>query len=73
MADAPPGALIAKIGGSTAGKNDGAKVFLVGSFCVFDLDEKIRGTLYLTMNADVTNSLDRSGELLVTIYRSGSQ
>jgi hypothetical protein len=68
LPDAPPGALIAKIGGSTAGKGDGAKLFVVGSFCVFDLDDKTKGTLYLTMNVDPMSSLVPSGQLTVTIY-----
>jgi hypothetical protein len=67
--DAPAGALIGKIGGSTAGKNDGTK-FVVGSFCVIDLDEKTKGPLYLTMNADPMSSMERSGNLSVVIYRS---
>ena len=70
LVDAPPGALIAKIGGSTAGKNDGIKVFVVGSFCVVDLDEKTKGALYLTMNADPMSSLDKRGELSVKVYHS---
>ena len=70
--DAPPGALIAKIGGSTAGKTgDGVKSFVVGSFCVIDIDDKTKGTVYLTMNADPMGLLDRTGELRVKVYRSG--
>jgi hypothetical protein len=69
LPQAPPGALIAKIGGSTAGRTDGLQLFVVGSFCVIDFDEKTKGTLYLTMNADPMGSLDRGGELAVTIYR----
>lgn len=72
MADAPPGALIAKIGGSTAGKiSDGVKSFVVGSFCVIDVDDKSKGTLYLTMNADPMAPSQRTGFLRVKIYRSG--
>jgi hypothetical protein len=70
FADAPPGALIGKIGGSKAGKSDGSKLFVVGSFCVLDLDDKTKGPLYLTMNADPMSSLERSGELSIMIYRS---
>jgi hypothetical protein len=68
--DAPVGALIAKIGGSTAGKSDGAKLFVVGSFCTFDLDDKTKGALYLTMNADPMTLTGRSGQLSVKIFRS---
>ena len=70
LANATPGALIAKIGGSTAGKNDGAKVFVVGRFCVLDLDETIKGPLYLTMNSDVMSESERGGEIRVMVYRS---
>lgn len=68
--DAPPGALIGKIGGSTAGKSDGAKMFVVGSFCVLELDANTKGTLYLTMNADPMSSLKRDGHLKVKIQHS---
>lgn len=70
LPDAPPGALIAKIGGSTAGKADGLKSFVVGSFCTFDLDEKTKGALYLTMNVDPMTTAGRQGELLVKIFKS---
>lgn len=70
--DAPPGALIAKIGGSTAGKvGDGVKSFVVGSFCVVDFDTTTKGTVYLAMNADPMGLLDRTGQLRVKMYSSG--
>jgi hypothetical protein len=71
ISDAPPGSLIAKIGGSVAGKtNDGVKSFVVGSFCVVDLDDKSKGALYLAMNADPMGSLPRSGHLCIKVYCS---
>lgn len=70
VVDAPPGALIAKVGGSTAGKNDGGHTFVVGSYCVIELDDKTKGPLYLTMNTDPTSLLERSGKLFVKIYHS---
>lgn len=70
LPDAPPGALIGKIGGSTAGKSDGVKMFVVGSFCVFELDANTKGALYLTMNADPMSSLKRDGHLRVKIQHS---
>lgn len=70
LSDAPPGSLIAKIGGSIAGKSDGVKSFIVGSFCVFDLDDKTKGPLYLTMNTDFMSSAERKGILVVRIFRS---
>ena len=67
--EAPPGALIAKIGGSIAGKKDG-KLFVVGSYCIVDLDETAKGALFLAMNADPMSSLTRDGQLLVGISQS---
>ncbi len=52
MADAPVGAMIAKIGGSTAGKTDG-ELFVVGASSVIMADPKKHGgPLYLTMNVN---------------------
>jgi hypothetical protein len=71
LPDAPPGSLIAKIGGSPAGKtSDGLKSFVVGSFCIIDIDNNSKGTLYLTMNADPMGLLERKGYLCVKVYRS---
>jgi hypothetical protein len=71
ITDAPPGALIAKIGGSIAGKtSDGLKSFVVGSLCVYDTDATTKGILYLTMNADPMGLSERSGSIRVKIYRS---
>ncbi len=70
LPDAPPGALIAKVGGSTGGRKDGVLLFVVGSFCIVDLDDKTKGALFLTMNADPRSTLERSGELSVAIYHS---
>src|SRR6266851_457109 len=49
VATAPVGALVAKIGGSTAGKADGTP-YIIGSYCVLDLTEQMKGSLYLTVN-----------------------
>jgi hypothetical protein len=68
LASAPPGALIGKIGGSIAGKADGTLTFLIGSFCVYEFDDKAHGgPLYLAMNADPTGLLDATGFLSVEI------
>lgn len=67
---APPAALIGKIGGSCAGRTDGVVTFIIGSYCVFELAEKQRGPLYLTMNTDTGSSLVPAGELLVRISQS---
>lgn len=45
----PVGALVAKIGGSTGASDDGT-VFVVGSYCVFEVPSDKGGPLMLTMN-----------------------
>lgn len=64
--DAPVGALIGKIGGSIAGKADGT-VFLVGAFCTLEIDDKVKGALYLTINDEETGFDDNDGALNVSI------
>jgi hypothetical protein len=66
---APMGALIAKIGGSTAEKptEGGATVFAVGSFCIVRVAAETRGTLYFAMNDVTTEFADHSGELTAEI------
>jgi hypothetical protein len=67
---APYGALIAKVGGSTAdlpgkdGSFDGKKVFAVGSYAVIALD-KDAGPLFLTMNDTVDEFYQHEGALWV--------
>jgi hypothetical protein len=71
LSSAPPGALIGKIGGSIAGKADGTRVFLIGTYCVFELDDKTPGgPLYLAMNADPLESQKQSGNIVVQIQKS---
>jgi hypothetical protein len=67
---APPAALIAKVGGSRAGKDDGVVIFVAGSYCVYELADKQRGPLYLTMNTDAGFPLTPAGEILVRISQS---
>ena len=65
--DVAVGALLAKIGGSVAGRDDGT-VFPVGSFCVVQFDPTKTGPLFLTMN-DEPNGFDgNSGEIEVSIW-----
>jgi hypothetical protein len=62
------GALIGKIGGSTADKGDSpAQVFAVGEYCVIHFPDTTRGGLFLTMNDKPQNFDQHSGELDVTI------
>jgi hypothetical protein len=69
---APLGALVAKIGGSSADKPDASKqtVFVVGSECVVVLDGKdgkSSGTLFLTMNDEPTQFAGHDGEMQIEI------
>ena len=52
LGSAPLGALIAKVGGSSAEKPDAGKqvIFAVGQTCVIQLDDKAKGPLFLSMN-----------------------
>ena len=66
LPDAPVGALLAKIGGSTAGAKDG-RVYLVGSRCLLEIDEKTSGPIFLTINDELTGMSDNSGSVTVKI------
>jgi len=69
-ASAPTGALIGKVGGSTAEKPEAARVFAVGRHCILTLKEKDKdagGPLYLTMNDTVNGFRDHSGCIKVLI------
>ena len=63
---APVGALIGKIGGSTAGVSDGT-VFLAGKMCIIKLDQSKRGPLYLTINDELTGMGNNDGKLEVEV------
>jgi hypothetical protein len=69
---APRGALIAKVGGSTADLADATAVaarrtFTVGAYCVVSLEKTDTGPLFLTMNDDPDSFSNHDGELLVLI------
>jgi hypothetical protein len=49
LTSAPVGALIAKVGGSTAGTTDG-RLFVVGKRALLQLDQTSSGPLFLTVN-----------------------
>jgi hypothetical protein len=66
LENAPVGALIGKVGGSTAGSADG-KVFVVGRFCIIRLDDKIEGPLFLTINDTSNGFHDNRHALAVTV------
>jgi hypothetical protein len=62
---APLGALLVKIGGSTAGTNDGV-VRVVGTTAVLGIGEK-GGPVFLTINDELTGLLDNSGEVVAKL------
>jgi hypothetical protein len=66
VATAPVGALIGKIGGSTAGWNDGTQ-FLIGTTCVYRVPDGVDGALYLTINDEYTGMRNNGGDVAVEI------
>lgn len=64
-ANAPVGALIGKIGGSSASAADGT-VFVVGKFALVEID-KPKGPIYLTMNDELTGFANNRGFINVKI------
>ncbi|WP_428671111.1 hypothetical protein [Reyranella sp.] len=74
---APRGALIARIGGSTADQGPDPSetapariVFAIGRKCVFTVPEKPTGSLFLGVNDDPSRMADVSGAILVDIYEA---
>lgn len=65
LPSAPVGALIGKIGGSSASATDGT-LFAVGKFTLLEID-KPKGPLYLTINDELTGFGNNRGEILVNI------
>lgn len=63
--DAPVGALIAKIGGSSVGARDGT-IFVVGRHCVLRVPED-GGPLYLTINDEQAGMGNNAGAIDVEI------
>jgi hypothetical protein len=73
---APIGALIARIGGSTAdqtldtGPTPSKIAFSVGSKCVFSVPAAPTGSLFLGVNDDPSRMASVTGQLLVNIYEA---
>jgi hypothetical protein len=65
LPSAPVGALIGKVGGSSASATDGT-LFAVGKFALLEID-KSKGPLYLTINDEATGFGNNRGEIKVTI------
>jgi hypothetical protein len=69
---APYGALVGKLGGSSADLTEtpatsGRKFFPVGTYCVLNVSATEGGPLYLTMNDKLGDFANHSGELMVLI------
>jgi hypothetical protein len=64
---APPGALIGKLGGSTADQKDGT-IFTIGSFAVFAVPDKSSGPLYIGVNAIPGAPISKLDELELKIF-----
>jgi len=60
------GALVGKVGG---GNSDLAgTIFVVGSFCTVQIDEKQGGALFFSINDEIAGMGDNSGEVSVDVY-----
>ena len=66
LASAPVGALIAKIGGSTAGIADG-RLFVAGKRYLLQIDQDTGGLIFLTMNDQLSGMQNNDGSIKVTI------
>ena len=63
----PVGALIGKIGGSSAGAKDGAALFLVGRYLCIETKPEWKGSLYLTINDEITGFANNDGSIDVNV------
>jgi hypothetical protein len=68
---APVGALIGKVGGSSAGFEDGT-LFLAGANCVFDVGGAA-GPLYFTINDEYTGMLNNRNSLVVEVSQRNAE
>ena len=66
LPSAPVGALIAKVGGSTAGTTDG-RLFVVGKKALLQLDQNTNGPLFLTINDQLSGLQNNDKSIKVKI------
>jgi hypothetical protein len=66
LPSAPVGALIAKVGGSTAGTTDG-RLFVVGKKALLQLDQNTSGPLFLTINDQLSGLQNNDGSIKAKI------
>jgi hypothetical protein len=69
LPDALLGALIGKIGGSSAAIKN-ATAFVVGSHCVLEISDTTKGPLFLTINDTCSGMQDNSGSIHVSIWEA---
>jgi hypothetical protein len=73
---APPGALIARIGGSTADQTTDTStkpsrlVFSIGRKCIFAVPSEPTGSLFLGVNDDPARMAAVTGHLVVSIFEA---
>jgi len=72
LPSAPTGALLVKIGGSTAGATDGS-VRVAGRKTYFEIDATVNGPMFLTINDELGGMSDNTGDLKVKISVSTIQ
>ena len=76
VSSAPLGALIARIGGSTADQTVDTSptpsrvVFSIGRRCIFSVTNSPIGSLFLGVNDDPSRMASVTGRLLVNIYKA---
>jgi len=66
LPSAPVGALIGKVGGSTAGTTDG-RLFVVGKRALLQLDQNTSGPLFLTINDQLSGLQNNDKSIKVKI------
>jgi len=70
IAGAPVGALIGKIGGSTAVNEADNTLFVAGTLLVMRLKDTQEGPLYLTINDSLAGLADNSKVIHVNVYEA---
>lgn len=63
----PVGAIIGKIGGSSAGVRDGTCLFLVGQYCEVETKPEWKGPLFLTINDELKGLENNDGTIAVEV------
>jgi hypothetical protein len=72
VAKSAPGALIGKLGGSTAGNDDGT-VFTIGSRTIVSIDQKKNGFLYIGVNGALPGASNALTRIRLQIFGAADQ